>query len=291
MVLLDDPGLKLKKKVRRAMGHLRECFGYLWQAYRCTANCHEHDEASPRALLDLLIGCQGFVKRPTLYEIQRLFSRPHRLTRLNTAPDQLGEVHRMAFVVWCHALCSPDWLDSVRGPIVGMFATLRQWYSVFDPDGDGQCNLEELASTFSEMHQPVATEALRSSLYRSGLPWRVTGVDFEAFVCFVTRGLDSPAQTAFERAIGQMEATFRIFDRDGSGSVDRQELFVVMRCLGLKPTTKQIDSLVKSTAMAPDGELRFAEFTRMVVGPGSPMKSLLQGQVTPQKRAMNLKQT
>jgi len=59
---------------------------------------------------------------------------------------------------------------------------------------------------------------------------------------------------------------------DGGGTVSKEELIVVMRCLGLKPTKSQIASLVKRTAHDPDGELRFAEFTRMVIGPASPMK-------------------
>jgi len=101
LTLLEAPTARLKPRVAAAMSHLRVSFRLLREAYRSVAARGDYEEATPRSLLDLLLGCQvlpnpnpirvhceppciacqGLVRRPTLYEIQRLCARPHRIPR------------------------------------------------------------------------------------------------------------------------------------------------------------------------------------------------------------------
>ena len=41
---------------------------------------------------------------------------------------------------------------------------------------------------------------------------------------------------------------FEFFDKDSSGSIDKTELITVMRAVGLNPSKKEVDKIIKSVA-------------------------------------------
>jgi len=62
-----------------------------------------------------------------------------------------------------------------------------------------------------------------------------------------------------------LEDVFRFLDKDGNGSIDKREMTVGLRAMGLNPTDAEVDSLIRtSDTIRPDGRLQLDEFRNMV---------------------------
>ena len=59
-------------------------------------------------------------------------------------------------------------------------------------------------------------------------------------------------------------AAFKLFDTDGSGAIDIEELANAMRALGVKMKNKEIKSLMKEMDKDGSGAIDFTEFTKMM---------------------------
>lgn len=67
-----------------------------------------------------------------------------------------------------------------------------------------------------------------------------------------------------EEQVAEFREAFKIFDKDGDGKIDRQELGTVMRALGQNPTQREIDDLVNEMDQNNDAAINFAEFLTMM---------------------------
>jgi len=62
-----------------------------------------------------------------------------------------------------------------------------------------------------------------------------------------------------------LEDVFRFLDKDGNGSLDRRELVVGLRAMGLNPTDADVEQLIRTTdTLHPDGRIQMDEFRNMV---------------------------
>jgi len=62
------------------------------------------------------------------------------------------------------------------------------------------------------------------------------------------------------------EQVFKFFDKDGSGSIDSNELATGLRAMGCNPTDSEIQDIIKHTdsKVNPNGRIEFVEFCRLV---------------------------
>lgn len=67
-----------------------------------------------------------------------------------------------------------------------------------------------------------------------------------------------------EEQVAEFREAFKIFDKDGDGKIDREELGTVMRALGQSPTQREIDDLVNEIDQNNDSVINFAEFLTMM---------------------------
>ena len=58
---------------------------------------------------------------------------------------------------------------------------------------------------------------------------------------------------------------FAIFDSDGSGSIQHEEIADVMRTLGQNPTDEEVDEMVKKIDVDGNGEVEFEEFLILMI--------------------------
>ena len=58
----------------------------------------------------------------------------------------------------------------------------------------------------------------------------------------------------------ELQTLFRLFDTDGNGTIDIQEVAALFRKLGFEPSTEKLTKLVMQVDGNKNGELEFAEF-------------------------------
>ncbi|KAG8045076.1 hypothetical protein GUJ93_ZPchr0008g11784 [Zizania palustris] len=64
--------------------------------------------------------------------------------------------------------------------------------------------------------------------------------------------------------LGELREIFRTFDRNGDGSLTQLELGSLLRSLGLKPSTDQLDALIQHADTNSNGLIEFSEFVALV---------------------------
>ncbi|VDM42555.1 unnamed protein product [Toxocara canis] len=74
---------------------------------------------------------------------------------------------------------------------------------------------------------------------------------------------DQPTGIHDDELIEYKEA-FRLFDKDGDGSISSKELGVAMRSLGQNPTEQELQDMVNQVDIDGSGTIEFAEFCQMM---------------------------
>mmetsp|Transcript_44859 Transcript_44859/g.71619 ORF Transcript_44859/g.71619 Transcript_44859/m.71619 type:complete len:205 (+) Transcript_44859:71-685(+) len=67
-----------------------------------------------------------------------------------------------------------------------------------------------------------------------------------------------------EEQIEEFKEAFRLFDKDGSGTISNDELGTVMRSLGQNPSDQELTDLVEEVDIDGNGEIDFQEFLLMM---------------------------
>ena len=60
--------------------------------------------------------------------------------------------------------------------------------------------------------------------------------------------------------VEELQGIFNLFDRDGNGTIDIDELQVLMKKLGYQPKEEKLKEIIKEVDHNSDGELQFGEF-------------------------------
>ena len=88
-------------------------------------------------------------------------------------------------------------------------------------------------------------------------------------------------QRLASKANGGLRAAFKVFDRDGSGTVAAEELGTVFSNLNLELPPKQIQSLMKVFDADGSGIIDYNEFISNVLGDGTSGADVLRGKAAP----------
>lgn len=84
-------------------------------------------------------------------------------------------------------------------------------------------------------------------------------IDFEEFLVMMS-------MRAEERDTdGELLEAFKLFDLDGGGTISRNELETLMKCLGQDLTTEEITQIIDEVDVDGDGEISFEEFKMIMV--------------------------
>lgn len=67
-----------------------------------------------------------------------------------------------------------------------------------------------------------------------------------------------------EEQISEYREAFALFDTDGSGTIDKDELRALFQSLGKHPTEEQLDAMIAKADVDGDGFISFGEFCRMM---------------------------
>mmetsp|Transcript_1314 Transcript_1314/g.2033 ORF Transcript_1314/g.2033 Transcript_1314/m.2033 type:complete len:149 (+) Transcript_1314:117-563(+) len=67
-----------------------------------------------------------------------------------------------------------------------------------------------------------------------------------------------------EEELAEFKEAFSLFDRDGDGTIDNDELGTVMRSLGHQPTEEEIEDMIREADKDGNGTIDFSEFIEMM---------------------------
>merc|ERR1711893_507360 len=83
-------------------------------------------------------------------------------------------------------------------------------------------------------------------------------IDFPEFLMMMSLKIDS------ENAEDEIREAFQVFDGDGNGFINRQELACVMSNLGERLTQEEIQTMIDEADLDGDGQINYEEFYTMM---------------------------
>lgn len=139
-------------------------------------------------------------------------------------------------------------------------AHFHEVFDIFDRNGDGHITAQELGSVMRSLDQNPSQAELNEMISRIDKDRNGT-IEFNEF-------LDMVKQQILE---GEKEEdiidAFRVFDKDGNGTITTADLSHIMKMTGDELPQEEIDRMIAQADPDKDGKIDYAEFVhRMMNG-------------------------
>ena len=134
----------------------------------------------------------------------------------------------------------------------------REAFENFDKDHNGSISLKELGSMMKSLGQNPSDQELREIIAEVDLDGN-GNIDFNEFVIIMQK---RSKETDPEEEI---IAAFRVFDKEGNGTLSTKELRHVMTTIGDKLTDEEVDQMIEEADIDGDGTINYEEFVRMMM--------------------------
>ena len=115
----------------------------------------------------------------------------------------------------------------------------RDAFRMFDTDGSGAINADELRALMESVGQAPTEQELANMIAAADVDGSAT-VDFAEFCTLMAHKMTD------EKSQSSIKKSFEVFDADRSGKIDVNELRRIMCNLGEEVTMSQVESLIKS---------------------------------------------
>ncbi|XP_048732605.1 uncharacterized protein LOC125649266 [Ostrea edulis] len=123
---------------------------------------------------------------------------------------------------------------------------LQRAFRIFDKDGDGFITVQELRFLMTNLGEKYKEEEVIEMI-------QVADIDKKGKVENLT-----------EEQINDIKEAFKVFDKDGDGTVSTEELGAVMRSMGQDPTEKELMDMIAEVDVDGNGDVEFDEFLQMM---------------------------
>lgn len=131
-------------------------------------------------------------------------------------------------------------------------------FQMFDRDGDGTISTNDLGTVMRSLGQNPTDAELRQLVQEEGDKDDSGTIDFPGFLTMVAKVL------RHDESEEELREAFRLFDTDGSGSINAEELKKVMLNLGEKLSKEDLEEMIKEADMDGDGTVDYEEFVTMM---------------------------
>eukprot|EP00475_Leptophrys_vorax_P012982 TRINITY_DN1935_c0_g1_i1.p2 TRINITY_DN1935_c0_g1~~TRINITY_DN1935_c0_g1_i1.p2 ORF type:complete len:148 (+),score=50.35 TRINITY_DN1935_c0_g1_i1:107-550(+) len=137
-------------------------------------------------------------------------------------------------------------------------AEYKEAFSLFDTDGSGQIDQQELEKLFQRLGKAPSKEQLKAMIAKADIDGDGQ-ISFEEFCRMMSK------KDKFVTFETELKEAFSVFDKDGNGSISAQELLKVMTELGEKISLEEIDLMINEADLDGDGQMDFNEFVRIMM--------------------------
>ena len=137
-------------------------------------------------------------------------------------------------------------------------AELKEAFNLFDQDGGGDIDVEELGTVMRALGEHPTEEELQEAVDEVDADGDGT-VDFPEFLAMMAKRMDS------DGFLEDMIEAFKVFDNDNSGYITSQELHEIMSVLGPKLTADEVGEMIKDADIDGDGQINYEEFVKMMM--------------------------
>ncbi|BAT87970.1 hypothetical protein LR48_Vigan10g152400 [Vigna angularis] len=145
--------------------------------------------------------------------------------------------------------------EALREEQIGEFL---EAFCLFDKDGDGRINIEELGTAIRSLDENPTLEELQIMMSEVDTDGNGT-IEFGEFLNLMARKMKE------SEAEEELKEAFRVFDKDQDGYISASELRSVMRTIGEKVTDEEVAQMVKEADLDGDGLVDYEEFVRMML--------------------------
>tara|TARA_B100000035_G_C20822037_1_gene474688 strand:- start:227 stop:661 length:435 start_codon:yes stop_codon:yes gene_type:complete len=134
-------------------------------------------------------------------------------------------------------------------------AEYKEAFSLFDKDGDGVVDVKEIKSVMKSLNLNYTQQNIKDMI--DDIDVNGDGfIDFDEFITMICKKSST--------SDNELKEAFKVFDKDGNGSISASELKHVMNNLGEKLTDEEVDEMIREADVDGDGEINFEEFIKMM---------------------------
>ena len=132
-------------------------------------------------------------------------------------------------------------------------------FEMFDKDKDGTITAKELANVMETLTgEKPSLDEINSMIKEVDL--NSDGkIELEEFITLMMKNLPDTQQE--EEVIN----AFRVFDKEGNGLIQTDELKLIMMTIGDKMTADEADEMIHEADIDGDGTINYEEFVRMMM--------------------------
>ncbi|KAF9451587.1 calmodulin-A [Macrolepiota fuliginosa MF-IS2] len=146
--------------------------------------------------------------------------------------------------------------------IAERISAYRDSFQLFDKDGNGAISPQELTDVMRDLGQ-TPTEAELKVIMRDLDTNKDGNIDFSEFLCLMSARSKVSRTGKVDDNEDEIRETFKVFDKDGNGSINLEELKTVMKNLGVKVTDEECKMMMKEADEDGNGVVDFNEFRRV----------------------------
>jgi calcium-dependent protein kinase len=135
---------------------------------------------------------------------------------------------------------------------------LAKVFKAFDKNGDGKLSMQEVKEGYLEHYGKVMSDEEVEEMFNKVDTDKSGFIDYSEFV---VAAMNENQLTSNEK----LQAAFKMFDKDNSGSISADEIREVLSFGGTNPLSKEsIDAIIKQVDENGDGDISYEEFVDMM---------------------------